>query len=304
MRFGVPESHQSKIGTPTMGGSVMIVSIIISILLWTDIGNRYVVILASTIILYGIIGGLDDYKKILKSNYKGISAKTKLVLQFVVASIIVHFLNVSHNITYSNTLVFPFLRDFAINAGVIYTVIRLCTMVGSANAVNLTDGLDGLVTIPLIVSTGCLGIFSYLQGHYAYAKYLFLYHIPGVGEIAVVCGIIMGSLMGFLWFNAKPAKIFMGDIGSLSLGATLGTIAVMTKNEILFMIIGGLFVIETMSVIIQIVSFRMFGKRVFRIAPLHHHFEKFGWSETQVVIRFWIISILFGVIGLCALKVR
>ncbi len=297
--------HNYKVGTPTMGGLVIIATIIISILFCANLGNKYVLILIFTLISFGFLGFLDDFLKISQKNTKGVPGKLKLLVQFVLSVIIIYFINIDANEWFKSSLLFPVFKNFVLNLGFTYTLFRIFVIMGSSNAINLTDGLDGLVTVPIILSATCLGVFVYVIGNFNYSEYLFFNQIKGVSEIAIPLSALIGSCFGFLWFNIKPAQIFMGDVGSLSLGAFLGTISTMIKSEIVFGIIGGLFVIEAMSVILQVYYFRLTGgKRLFKMAPIHHHFEKCGWSEMQVVVRFWIIALLFAILGLMTLKIR
>lgn len=316
------ENHKDKKKTPTMGGILIIFSTLLTLILIGDLTNYYLLICIFNFLSYGLIGFLDDYlkinkkyiniKKIFFKNTKietkelGISPKIKSLLQLVFAIITVNLFNLTDgSIYYSSILSFPFLKNITIQLGLLYTVLRILTIIGASNAVNITDGLDGLVTIPLVFNFLTFGFIIYLTSNAQYAKYLFIFHQPEIAEVLIMCGAIIGSLVGFLWFNIKPAQIFMGDVGSLSLGGLLGAIAVMTKNEILLMITGGLFVMETLSVIIQVWYFKLTkGKRIFKMSPIHHHFEIKGWSEMQVVIRFWIIALIFTLIGLSSIKLR
>ncbi len=297
-----PESHILKQGTPTMGGIMIISSVTISTLCFANLKNPYIWIVLFVMISYGILGFIDDYLKVIKNNSKGLSAKTKLLIQMLVgisASIAIE------KITHNNLLLFPFLKNIAIDLGIFYIFFSCLVIIGSSNAVNLTDGLDGLAIVPITIVSGCFAIICYLSGNVIYSNYLQIPYIANLGELTILCGAIIGGSLGFLWYNAQPAEVFMGDTGSLSLGGTIGTISVISKNEILLSIIGGLFVIETLSVIIQVYYFKISGgKRIFKMAPLHHHFEQKGWSESKVVIRFWIISVLLALIGLSSLKLR
>lgn len=298
--------HQDKSGTPTMGGFMILASTMISTLLLVDLRNIYIWILIFLLISFGIIGFIDDYAKVLKKHNTGITAKQKIILQLFIASIGSYLIcKYSTHEHYSN-LSMPFLKHYIFDLGpFLYTIFAVLVIVGSSNAVNLTDGLDGLVIVPIILTTLSFGIISYLVGNHFYSQYLQIIHVPGVGEISIFCASLVGSGLGFLWFNAKPAEIFMGDIGSLALGSVIGAISIIVKHEIVLAIIGGLFVIEALSVIIQVSYFKISkGKRVFKMAPLHHHFEQLGWPESKVVIRFWIIAVVFALIGLASLKLR
>ena len=300
-------THTGKKGTPTMGGVVIILAILFSTLFIADLTNTYVLILMLTLFLFGCIGFIDDYKKVHYKDTNGINGKTKLIFQFLIALSTIIILN--HHVGsdfYSNVLTFPFFKNWLLNIGIIYTIIRIFVIVGASNAINLTDGLDGLAIVPIIISNFVFVIFAYTIGNAVFSKYLLLNYQVNVQEICIFICATIGASMGFLWYNVKPAHIFMGDTGSLALGGTLGVIAVILKCEFLLAIIGGLFVIETMSVILQVASFKLSHgkKRLFKMAPLHHHFEKKGWSETQVVVRFWIIAILFALLGLASLKIR
>ena len=300
-----PEDHIiKKIGTPTMGGVIILLALLISVLCWGDLSNINILFCLYIAISFGLLGAFDDYKKIKQSNSIGISSKFKIILQIVLAIIgIVIYVN---SIDYPDitNLYFPFFKNLIINLGWFFIPFAIFVIVGSSNAVNLTDGLDGLATVPVILVAACFAFISYVTGNIVFSDYLQIPYIEGTGEISIFCGAVIGSCLGFLWFNAPPAKIFMGDTGSLSLGGSLGAVSVISKHEIVLGIVGGLFVLETISVIIQVLSFKLTGKRVFMMAPLHHHFEKKGWAESTVVIRFWIISIILALIGLATLKLR
>ena len=288
-----------------MGGVIIIFSVLISTILWADIHNKYIIILLFTLLSYGALGIYDDYSKIKNYSSDGISGKTKLFWQTLLSIIIIYMvLNSFKNEEFRYNLRFPCFKDLAINLGVFYFVFATIVVVGSSNAVNLTDGLDGLAIVPIIIAFACFALICYILGHSIFADYLKFFYIPNIGEIAVFCSCIIGAGMGFLWYNAQPAQVFMGDVGSLSLGATLGVISVITKHEILLSIIGGLFVIEAISVILQVSYFKISGKRIFKMSPIHHHFEKNGWSETKIVVRFWIIAVIFALLGLATLKIR
>ncbi len=301
-----PQSHLlTKKGTPTMGGLMMLLSISISTLLWADLSNQYIWVTLFVTLSFGALGFADDYLKVTKKNTKGVSGKKKLIVQFatcLVAALWIQYLSPEN---YSTQLAFPFFKDLLLNLGVLYIPFIMIVMVGASNAVNLTDGLDGLAIVPIMISAACFALICYIVGHFTFSNYLQIHHIPGAGELAVLLFSVIGAGLGFLWFNAPPAKIFMGDVGSLALGGTLGTVSVITKHEIVLSIIGGLFVVEALSVIIQVYYFKFTGgKRFFGMAPIHHHYEKKGWSEPTVVIRFWIIAVIFALIGLSTLKLR
>jgi phospho-N-acetylmuramoyl-pentapeptide-transferase len=293
-----------KIGTPTMGGLVILMGIIVSVIMWSDLTNIYILFLLYILISLGLLGALDDYKKITNQNSSGISFKFKFFSQIILSVIGISFLTYYLNYQELTNLYFPFFKDLVINLGWFFIPFSVFIIVGASNAVNLTDGLDGLATVPVILVAGCFAFISYVAGNIIFSEYLQITYIEGTGEISIFCGAIIGSCLGFLWFNAPPAKIFMGDTGSLSLGGSLGAIGIITKHEIVLAITGGLFVLEAVSVIVQVVSFKLTGKRVFRMAPIHHHYEKKGWPESTVVIRFWIISIILALIGLATLKLR
>lgn len=304
IRLDGPESHQAKAGTPTMGGIMIILSSCCSTLLLADLTNKYIWITLFGFISFGIIGFLDDYAKVTKNNHYGVKDKSKLLLQGIISLIVYILLEYTIDIP-SHMLNIPFLKNLSMDLGYLYIFFAIFVIVGASNAVNLTDGLDGLATVPIALTAGSFALISYLVGNLIYSNYLQLDYIPNTGELTIFCASIVGSCLGFLWFNAQPAEVFMGDTGSLSLGGVLGIISVITKHEIVLGIVGGLFVIETISVIMQVYYFKATkGKRIFKMAPLHHHFEKSGWAESKVVIRFWIISIIFVLIGLSSLKLR
>jgi phospho-N-acetylmuramoyl-pentapeptide-transferase len=300
-----PSDHIiKKIGTPTMGGVLILLGLFSGILLWGDLSNNYIWFLLFIVTSFGLLGAYDDYKKIKFKNSSGISFKFKIVCQILIAAIGVLMLNhFSQNEELTN-LYFPFLKNLIINLGWFFIPFSVFIIVGSSNAVNLTDGLDGLATVPVILVAACFAFISYVTGNIVFSDYLHIPYMEGMGEVSVFCGSIIGACLGFLWFNAPPAKIFMGDTGSLALGGSLGAVGIITKHEIVLAITGGLFVLEAVSVIVQVISFRLTGKRVFRMAPIHHHFEKKGWAESTIVIRFWIISIILAMIGLATLKLR
>lgn len=300
-----PQSHLSKKGTPTMGGGLILFCIFISTLLWADLSNRYIWVCLFVTFFTGLIGWVDDYRKVVKKNSKGLSGKQKLLWQTVIAVVASYVIYQTHQSTYDvSSLRFPFFKDWVLHLGWLYIPFSVLVMVGASNAVNLTDGLDGLAIGPIIITSVSYALFSYLAGHAKIAEYLQIPHVAGSGELAVFCGSMAAAGLGFLWFNTYPAQVFMGDVGSLPLGAAIGTVAVISKNEILLMLVGGIFVIEALSVIAQVISFKTTGKRVLRMAPIHHHFELKGWAEPKVIVRFWIISILFAIMALSTLKLR
>ena len=305
IRTDGPEDHLiKKIGTPTMGGLLILFGLFAGVFLWSDFKNPYNWLLIFITFSFGALGALDDYTKIKSRTSDGISSKFKFLAQIFLSliSLIILYKFIDSELT--NNLYFPFFKNLVINLGWFFIPFYLFVVVGSSNAVNLTDGLDGLATVPIILVAGCFAFISYVSGNIIFAEYLLIPYIEGVGEIAVFCGAIIGASIGFLWFNAPPAKIFMGDTGSLALGGSLGAVGVATKHEIVLAITGGLFVLEAVSVIVQVVSFKLTGKRIFKMAPIHHHFEKKGWAESTVVIRFWIISLILAMIGLATLKLR
>ena len=293
-----------KIGTPTMGGVLILIGLFSGVLLWGDLSSVYIWFLIFIVTSFGLLGAYDDYKKIKYKNSSGISFKFKIVSQIVIATVGVIFLSYFTEHKELTNLYFPFFKNLIINLGWFFIPFSVFIIVGSSNAVNLTDGLDGLATVPVILVAACFGFISYVTGNIVFSDYLQIPYIKGVGEVSVFCGSIIGACLGFLWFNAPPAKIFMGDTGSLALGGSLGAVGIITKHEIVLAITGGLFVLEAISVIVQVISFKLTGKRVFMMAPIHHHFEKKGWPESTVVIRFWIISIILAMIGLATLKLR
>ena len=300
-----PEEHiVKKIGTPTMGGVIILIGLLVSVLCWGDLTNINILFCIYIAISFGVLGAFDDYKKIKHSNSSGVSSKFKIISQIILAIIgvclYVYFVE-NQNIT---NLYFPFFKNLIINLGWFFIPFAVFVLIGASNAVNLTDGLDGLATVPVILVAGCFAFISYVTGNILFSDYLQIPYIEGTGEISIFCGAIIGSCLGFLWFNAPPAKIFMGDTGSLSLGGSLGVVGITTKHEIVLAITGGLFVLEAVSVMVQVISFKLTGKRIFKMAPIHHHFEKKGWPESTVVIRFWIISIILAMIGLATLKLR
>ena len=299
-----PESHLSKAGTPTMGGALILVAIAAATLLWADLGNRYVWVVLLVTLAFGAIGWVDDYKKLVYGNSKGLRAATKITWQSLAALATGLYLYYAAQSPAETELIVPFFKDVAVPMGAWYMVLVYFVVVGSSNAVNLTDGLDGLAILPTVLIAGALAIFAYATGHVYIAEYLHIPFIREVGEVAVFCGAIVGAGLGFLWFNAYPAQVFMGDIGALALGAALGTVAILVRQELVFFLMAGVFVMETVSVILQVASFKLTGRRIFRMAPLHHHFELKGWPEPRVIVRFWIITVILVLFGLATLKIR
>jgi len=305
IRSDGPQSHiVAKRGTPTMGGFLILLGLSLGTLLWADLSNRYVwaVLLVTT--GFGCIGFYDDYLKVTKQNTKGVPGKLKLVLQIAISAVAAIWISSVMREPLSTSLAVPFFKDVLLNFGVFMVPFMVFVMIGASNAVNLTDGLDGLAIVPVMIAAASFALIAYLVGNAVFANYLQIRAVPGAGELAVFCGALVGAGIGFLWFNAPPAMVFMGDTGSLSLGGALGAVAVVTKHELVLAIIGGLFVLETVSVIVQVASFKLTGKRVFRMAPLHHHFEQKGWAEATIVIRFWIIAVILALAGLSTLKLR
>ena len=303
-----PASHLlTKTGTPTMGGLMILSSVVVSTLIWANWANLFVWVVLFVTVCFGAIGFYDDYLKVTRRTHRGFGGRQRLAVEAVVAAIACYAISAIAAIndpTHATSLLFPFIKDLALNLGWFFFIFGGFVIVAAGNSVNLTDGLDGLAIVPVMIAASCFGLIAYLVGNQTFADYLLINFIPGTGELAVVCGALIGAGLGFLWFNAPPAQIFMGDTGSLALGGLLGSVAVATKHEIVLAIVGGLFVLETVSVIVQVTSFRLFGKRVFRMAPLHHHFEHLGWTESQIVIRFWIISFVLALVGLSSLKLR
>ncbi len=300
-----PQTHLAKAGTPTMGGALILVAIIVSTLLWADLSNTYVWIVMLITAGFGAIGWVDDYRKVVHRNPKGLSARAKYFWQSVIALVAVSYIAFNVTLPAQTELIVPFFKSVAIPLGATgFIVLAYFVIVGTSNAVNLTDGLDGLAIMPTVMVASALAIFAYVAGHAVFSKYLGLPHIPGAGELAVFCAAMAGAGLAFLWFNAYPAEVFMGDVGALALGGALGAVAVIVRQEIVLFIMGGVFVVETLSVMLQVASFKLTGKRIFRMAPLHHHYELKGWKETQVVVRFWIITMILVLIGLSTLKLR
>jgi phospho-N-acetylmuramoyl-pentapeptide-transferase len=299
-----PQTHLLKRGTPTMGGLMILAGITVSTLLWAQLSNGYIWVVLGVAICYGAIGFYDDFLKVTKRSSDGFSGRSRFLLEALVAAIAGYTLMKLGPKGLDTDLTFPFFKDLVLDLGPFYILLAMFVIAGAGNAVNLTDGLDGLAIVPVMIAAATFGIIAYLSGNARFAGYLQIHHVPGTGELAVICGALIGAGLGFLWFNAPPAMIFMGDTGSLALGGTLGAIAVAIKHEIVLAVVGGLFVLETLSVIIQVVSFKWTGKRVFKMAPLHHHYEQKGWKESTVVIRFWIIAVILALIGLSTLKLR
>ncbi len=299
-----PQGHFIKAGTPTMGGLLILSALIFSTVLWARPDNPYVWLVLMVTAAFGLLGFADDYAKVTKQNTKGVSTRIRLVAGFLIAALAGYVTSRLHPADLSLQLALPVFKDMLINLSILFVPFAMFVIVGAANAVNFTDGLDGLAVMPVMIAAGTFGIISYFVGNANFADYLGLHFIPGTGEIVIFCAALIGGGLGFLWYNAPPAAVFMGDTGSLALGGALGAIAVVTKHEIVLSIVGGLFVVETLSVIIQVAYFKRTGKRVFLMAPIHHHYEKKGWSEPQIVIRFWIVSLILALIGLATLKLR
>ncbi|MEM6463464.1 MAG: phospho-N-acetylmuramoyl-pentapeptide-transferase [Pseudomonadota bacterium] len=311
IRADGPQTHFKKAGTPTMGGLMMLTGIIVSSLLWADLSSVYVVVTLLVTLAFGAIGFYDDYLKVSKQSHLGMSGRWRLLVEFLIAGGAVYAIMVAslaagggNGEHFGSSVAFPFFKDLLVDLGIFYVLFGAFVIVGAGNAVNLTDGLDGLAIVPIMIAAASFGVIAYLAGNAVFANYLQIHFVPGTGELAVVLGAVIGAGLGFLWFNAPPAAIFMGDTGSLALGGLVGTVAVATKHEIVMVIIGGLFVAEALSVIIQVASYKLTGKRVFLMAPIHHHFERLGWTESQVVIRFWIIAVGLAMLGLATLKLR
>ncbi len=300
-----PASHLlTKRGTPTMGGALILLAITVSTLLWADLTNGYVWCVLMVTAGFGLIGFADDYRKLTRRSHKGVSGRARLAAEFAIVAVAFFWIYHLTGAPLATSLAVPVFKDLLVDFGWFYLPFACFVVVGTSNAVNLTDGLDGLAIVPVMIAAGCFAFIAYLVGNVIFSGYLQIQYVPGTGELSVLCGALVGAALGFLWFNAPPAMVFMGDTGSLSMGAALGTIAVITKHEIVLAIIGGLFVLEAVSVIVQVASFRMTGKRVFRMAPLHHHFEQKGWAEPTIVIRFWIIASILALAGLATLKLR
>ena len=299
-----PQSHLSKSGTPTMGGLLILAAIVVSGLLWADLTNRYVLVTLTVVVAYGIIGFVDDYRKVIRKDSKGLIARWKYFWQSVVALGVAFYLYSSATMSAETSLLVPFFKEVFPQLGAFFIIITYFAIVGTSNAVNLTDGLDGLAIVPTILVAGAFAIFAYVTGNANFAEYLNIPHIPLTSELVIVCTAMVGAGLGFLWFNTYPAQVFMGDVGSLALGGTLGVLAVLVRQELVLIIMGGVFVMETVSVILQVGSYKLRGQRIFRMAPIHHHYELKGWPEPRVIVRFWIISIILVLVGLATLKLR
>jgi phospho-N-acetylmuramoyl-pentapeptide-transferase len=299
-----PETHLLKSGTPTMGGALILTAIVVSTVLWADLENRFIWVVLFVTLAFGVIGYVDDYKKLILQNPAGLSARLKLIWQSAAALVAAVALYMMASDEVSTSLLIPYFKDLSIPLGMLQIVVTYFFIVGFSNAVNLTDGLDGLAIMPTVLVGGALGLFAYVTGNINFSEYLDIPYVAGTGEVLVFCATLCGAGLGFLWFNTYPAQVFMGDIGALSLGAALGVVAVVVRQEIVLAIMGGVFVVETVSVMIQVASFKLTGKRVFRMAPLHHHFELKGWAEPKVIVRFWIITVILVLVGLASLKIR
>jgi phospho-N-acetylmuramoyl-pentapeptide-transferase len=299
-----PQSHLSKAGTPTMGGTLILVAIAVSTLLWADLSNRFVWVVLLTTLAFGAIGLLDDYRKLVLRDPKGLPARWKYFWQTVAGLAAALYLYLSASTTGETALLVPYLKEVSFQLGPLFVIFAYFVIVGSSNAVNLTDGLDGLAVLPSVMVAGGLGIMVYAAGNIEIASYLKIPYVANVGEVVIFCGALAGAGLGFLWFNTYPAQVFMGDVGALALGAALGTVAVVAKQEIVLFIMGGIFVLETLSVMLQVASFKLTGKRIFRMAPLHHHYELKGWPEPRVIVRFWIVTVVLVLFGLASLKIR
>jgi phospho-N-acetylmuramoyl-pentapeptide-transferase len=299
-----PESHLAKSGTPTMGGLLILAAIVSSVLLWSDLTNRYVWVTLFVLVSYGVIGFVDDYRKVIRKDAKGLIARWKYFWQSVIAIVVAFYLYSSQQNPAETALLVPFFKDVMPQMGMLFLVVTYFVIVGTSNAVNLTDGLDGLAIVPVVLVAGAFAIFAYVTGNINFSAYLHIPYLPLTSELVIVCTAIVGAGLGFLWFNTYPAQVFMGDVGSLALGGTLGILAVLVRQEIVLFIMGGIFVAETLSVILQVGSFKLRGKRIFRMAPIHHHYELKGWPEPRVIVRFWIISLMLVLVGLATLKLR
>jgi len=293
-----------KSGTPTMGGALILVAIAISTLLWADLNNRYIWVVLLVTMLFGVIGFVDDYIKLVRQDPKGLASRYKYLWQSVVGAGAAVFLYTSATIPAETELIIPFFKDVIIPLGAWYILLAYLVIVGTSNAVNLTDGLDGLAIMPTVMVAGALGLFSYLAGHAEFARYLSIPYIPSAGELTIFCAAMVGAGLGFLWFNTYPAQVFMGDVGALALGAALGCVAVLVRQELVLLIMGGVFVVETLSVVVQVASYKLRGKRVFLMAPIHHHYELKGWPEPRIIVRFWIITVFLVLVGIATLKIR
>ena len=304
IRTDGPESHLKKKGTPTMGGFLILMALSISTLCWMDLSNGFVWITLFVTMGFGAVGFADDYRKLTRRSHKGVSGRKRLLIEAAIAGIAAVLIVQLTGDGLATKFALPFLKNALFEFGIFFVPVAMFVIVSASNSVNLTDGLDGLAIVPAMIAAGSFGLIAYLAGNVVYANYLQIHHVPGTGELLVFCSALIGAGLGFLWFNAPPAMVFMGDTGSLAIGAALGTISVITKNEVVLAIIGGVFVLETVSVIVQVTSFKLTGKRVFRMAPIHHHFEKKGWHEPTIVIRFWIIAVILAMVGLSTLKLR
>jgi phospho-N-acetylmuramoyl-pentapeptide-transferase len=304
VRTDGPQSHLSKKGTPTMGGALILLAIVVSTLLWADLRNAYIWVVLGVTLIFGAVGWVDDYRKVIEKNSKGLPARWKYFWQSIGGFGAALFLYWHADSVVDTQLYIPFFKNIVLPLGPLFILFAYFVIVGSSNAVNLTDGLDGLAIMPTVMVGGALGIITYLTGNAKFAHYLLIPYVPGSGELIVLCGAIVGSGLGFLWFNTYPAQVFMGDVGALALGAALGTVAVIARHEIVLFIMGGIFVMETVSVILQVASFKLTGKRIFRMAPIHHHFELKGWPEPRVIVRFWIITVMLVLVGIATLKLR
>ncbi|MCI4411123.1 MAG: phospho-N-acetylmuramoyl-pentapeptide-transferase [Thiotrichales bacterium] len=304
VRTDGPQSHLAKSGTPTMGGVLILLSVIISALLWSDLTNHYVWLLIAVTLAFGVIGFVDDYKKVVYKDPRGLASRWKYFWQSVIGIIAAYLMFHWAVLPEHTGLLVPFVKNMVIELGPWFVVLAYFVIVGTSNAVNLTDGLDGLAIMPAVLVSAALSVFAYLSGHSVFADYLNIPYIPGAGEVAIFGAALVGAGLGFLWFNTYPAQVFMGDVGALAIGAALGLMAIIVRQELVLVIMGGIFVVETLSVVIQVASFKMTGKRVFRMAPLHHHFELKGWPEPKVIVRFWIITLILVLVGLASLKVR
>ncbi len=310
LRFGQeirddgPQTHLSKAGTPTMGGALILLALSFATLLWADLSNRYVWVVLLTTLGFGLVGLMDDWLKIVRRNPRGLIARYKYSLQSVIGLLVAFYLYHNATLAQETALLIPFVKNYAIPLGSWFVVLTYLVVVGSSNAVNLTDGLDGLAILPVVLVAGALAVFAYVSGHAVFAAYLQIPHLPLVAELVVFCAALVGAGLGFLWFNTYPAQVFMGDVGALALGAALGIVAVLVRQELVLFVMGGIFVLETLSVMLQVGSFKLRGKRIFRMAPLHHHFEQKGWPEPRVTVRFWILTLIMVLVGLASLKIR
>lgn len=299
-----PQSHLSKAGTPTMGGALILVGITFSTLLWADLRNTYVWVVMLVTLLFGAVGWVDDYRKVFRKDPRGLPARWKYLWQSAIGLAAALFLYYTATDPVQTAYIVPFFKDVSLDVGWLFVVVTYFVIVGSSNAVNLTDGLDGLAILPTVMVGGALGIIAYLAGHVEFSDYLHIPYVAGAGELVIFCGALLGAGLGFLWFNTYPAQVFMGDVGALALGAALGIVAVISRHEIVLFIMGGIFVMETVSVILQVASYKLTGKRIFRMAPIHHHFELKGWPEPRVIVRFWIVTVMLVLFGLATLKLR